>query len=75
MSGDGIDQDDMIGFLGLHNGGVRLGTVGNAPAGIRSDQIVVPVAGASGGGVRLRWVNCPFNPFLGTNEQNVCQGK
>jgi len=73
VSGDGIDQDDMVSFLGLHNGSVRLGTVNNAPAAIRADQIVVPVAGT--GGVRLRWVNCPFNPFLGTNEQNVCQGK
>ncbi|MEA3045057.1 MAG: hypothetical protein QOH47_2895 [Sphingomonadales bacterium] len=75
VSGDGIDQDDMISFLGLYNGGLRLGGIANAPAAIRADQIVVPVAGASGGGVRLRWVNCPFNPFLGTNEQNVCQGK
>jgi uncharacterized protein GlcG (DUF336 family) len=75
VSGDGIDQDDMISFLGLHNGGLRAGTIGNAPAAIRSDQIIVPVAGAAGGGVRLRWVNCPFNPFIGTNEQNVCQGK
>jgi len=75
VSGDGIDQDDMISFLGLHNGGLRLGTVGNAPTGVRADQIVVPVAGASGGGVRLRYVNCPFNPFIGTNEQNVCDGK
>jgi len=73
VSGDGIDQDDMVSFLGLHNGGLRLGTVNNAPAAIRADQIVVPVAGTSG--VRLRWVNCPFNPFLGTNDQNVCQGK
>jgi uncharacterized protein GlcG (DUF336 family) len=75
VSGDGIDQDDMISFLGLHNGGLRLGTVANAPAAIRSDQIIVPLPGASGGGVRLRWVGCPFNPFLGSNEQNVCQGK
>jgi uncharacterized protein GlcG (DUF336 family) len=75
VSGDGIDQDDMISFLGLYNGGLRLGSVANAPTAIRADQIVVPVAGASGGGVRLRFVNCPFNPFLGTNEQNVCQGK
>ncbi|MEA3013773.1 MAG: hypothetical protein QOD42_2318 [Sphingomonadales bacterium] len=75
VSGDGIDQDDMISFLGLHNGGLRVGTLGNAPAAIRSDQIIVPVTGASGGGVRLRYVNCPFNPFIGTNEQNVCQGK
>ncbi|HYN45297.1 MAG TPA: heme-binding protein [Allosphingosinicella sp.] len=73
VSGDGIDQDDMISFLGLHNGGLRLGGVNNAPIAIRSDQIVVPVAGSSG--VRLRWVGCPFNPFLGSNEQNVCQGK
>jgi uncharacterized protein GlcG (DUF336 family) len=72
VSGDGIDQDDMISFLGLHNGGLRLSTVNNAAAAIRSDQIVVPVAGSSG--VRLRWVGCPFNPFLGSNQQNVCQG-
>ena len=65
----------MISFLGLNNGGIRVGTVGNAPNAVRSDQIVVPVSGASNGGVRLRYVNCPFNPFLGTNEQNVCQGK
>lgn len=75
VSGDGIDQDDMIGFLGLYNGGVRLGTIGHAPVAIRADQIVVPVAGASGGGVRLRYVNCPFNPFIGSNDQNVCDGK
>jgi uncharacterized protein GlcG (DUF336 family) len=73
VSGDGIDQDDMISFLGLHNGGLRLGGVGNAPLAIRADQIVVPVSGSAG--VRLRYVNCPFNPFLGTNQQNVCDGK
>jgi uncharacterized protein GlcG (DUF336 family) len=73
VSGDGIDQDDMISFLGLHNAGVRLnGSIGNAAPTIRADRIVVPVTGSSG--VRLRYVNCPFNPFLGTNEQNVCQG-
>ncbi|MEQ9448897.1 MAG: heme-binding protein, partial [Rhodospirillaceae bacterium] len=32
VSGDGIDQDDMVSFLGLHNAGLALGTgVGNAP--------------------------------------------
>ena len=25
--------------------------------------------------VRLRYVNCPFAPFLDTTDQNVCQGK
>ena len=74
VSGDGIDQDDMISFLGLHNGGVRLGTVGNAPAAIRSDQIVVPVAGV-GSGVRLRWVGCPFNPFLGIERAECLPGQ
>ena len=70
VSGDGIDQDDMISFLGAHKGGQRAGGIGNAPAAIRADQIVVPV----GAGVRLRYVNCPFAPFLDTSEQNVCQG-
>jgi len=75
VSGDGIDQDDMISFLGLYNAAQRVPAINEAPAAIRADQIVVPVAGAAGGGVRLRYVNCPFNPFLGTNEQNVCEGK
>jgi uncharacterized protein GlcG (DUF336 family) len=71
VSGDGIDQDDMISFLGAHNGGARVGSIGNAPIDIRADKIVIPV----GAGVRLRYVNCPFAPFLDTNDQNVCQGK
>jgi uncharacterized protein GlcG (DUF336 family) len=71
VSGDGIDQDDMISFLGVHNAGLRVGGFGNSDPVRRSDQIVVPAAG----GVRLRYVACPFAPFLGTSEQNVCQGK
>lgn len=70
-SGDGIDQNDMVPFLGVHNAGVRLGTIGNAPAAIRADRIVVPVGNRQ---VRLRYVNCPFAPFLDTAEQNVCEG-
>lgn len=72
-SGDGDDQSDMIAFLGLHNAGIRLGgSIGNADPGIRSDQIEVPTGSTT---TRLRYVLCPFNPFIGTNEQNVCQGK
>ena len=71
VSGDGIDQDDMISFLGAHIGGARSGSIGNAPTAIRADKIVIPV----GAGVRLRYVNCPFAPFLDTNDQNVCEGK
>jgi hypothetical protein len=70
ISGDGIDQDDMIAFLGLANGGARAGGVGHAPAAMRADTIVIGV----GAGVRLRYVSCPFAPFLDTSAQNVCQG-
>lgn len=72
VSGDGIDQDDMISFLGAHNGGARLGTLGNAPLAIRADNVVVDVGG--GRSVRLRYISCPFAPFLDTATQNVCQG-
>jgi uncharacterized protein GlcG (DUF336 family) len=67
VSGDGIDQDDMISFLGAHNAGVQVGSIGNAPKAIRADTLVI-------NGVRLRYVNCPFAPFLDTSDQNVCEG-
>ncbi len=72
VSGDGIDQDDMISFLGVHNAGEILGTLGNAPADMRADQITVPVNGEE---IRLRYVSCPFAPFLDSDEQNPCAGK
>lgn len=71
VSGDGIDQDDMIGFLGVNNAGVALGGIGNAPLARRADNIQVNIGGSL---VRLRYVNCPFAPFVGTSQQNVCQG-
>ncbi len=71
MSGDGIDQDDMISFLGVNNAGVRVGGIGNAPREIRADRSVVRVGSRE---VRLRYINCPFAPFLDTDEQNVCEG-
>lgn len=71
-SGDGIDQNDLVPFLGVYNAGVKLGTgIANAPPAIRADRIAVPVNGTP---VRLRYVNCPFAPFLDTTQQNVCQG-
>jgi len=72
VSGDGIDQDDMISFLGLHNAGARVGGIGNAPPAIRADTIVVTLA--DNRTVRLRYISCPFAPFLDTAQQNVCQG-
>jgi hypothetical protein len=71
VSGDGIDQDDMVGFLGLHNASQRVG-IGNPDPAIRSDRIEVPVGSTR---VRLRYVGCPFAPFVGSSDQNVCQGK
>lgn len=69
VSGDGIDQDDMISFLGLHNAGAMLNTgVGNAPKGMRADNLVPQNA-------RLRFVQCPVAPFIDSTEQNVCEGK
>ena len=68
VSGDGVDQDDMIAFLGLHNAGEALGTVNNAPMAMRADQLA-PM------GVRLRYVQCPQAPFVDSSEDNVCDGK
>ena len=72
-SGDGTDQSDMIAFLGLYNAGQLPGaTIANPDPAIRSDRIDIPVGPTS---TRLRYVLCPFNPFVGSSEQNVCQGK
>lgn len=69
VSGDGVDQDDMISFLGLHNAGVVLNSgVGNAPKEKRADTIKV-------NGYNLRFIQCPFSPFNNSTEQNVCSGK
>ncbi len=70
VSGDGVDQDDMISFLGLHRAGERLGTgIGNAPAEIRADTLQIP-----GQDARLRYVNCPQVPFIGSSDTEVCDG-
>jgi hypothetical protein len=69
VSGDGIDQDDMIAFLGLHQAGIALGgTINNAPRDIRADRL-------SPAGERLRYIQCPQSPFLDSDAQNVCEGK
>lgn len=68
VSGDGIDQDDMISFLAVHNAGLRLGGINNAAPAIRADQLTPK-------GTRLRYVQCPQAPFLDSNEQRACSGK
>ena len=68
VSGDGVDQDDMIAFLGLANASGKLGgAIGNAPAAMRTDTL-------SPHGVRLRYAQCPQSPFNGSTDQNVCAG-
>jgi Haem-degrading len=70
VSGDGIDQDDMVGFLGLANAGTALGnSIANAPSGIRADTIA-----PQGEGSRLRYANCPQAPFNDSTQQNACAG-
>ena len=69
VSGDGVDQDDMISFLGVHNAGIVLGgSINNAPTNIRADNLTPK-------GVRLRFVQCPQSPFLNSSQENVCRGK
>jgi len=74
VSGDGVDQDDMISFLGLHEAGIALGgAINNAPIEMRADQLTPQ-------GTRLRYVQCPQAPFLpggsfDAQEQRPCEGK
>jgi uncharacterized protein GlcG (DUF336 family) len=66
VSGDGVDQDDMVSILGLARAADALHTgIGNAPAGIRADTLQPQ-------GVRLRYVQCPQAPFNDSDVQNVC---
>ena len=68
VSGDGVDQDDMVAFLGVANAARALNTgLSNAPASIRADTLVPQ-------GTRLRYAQCPQAPFLNSSEQNVCAG-
>jgi len=79
VSGDGIEQDDMISFLGTNRAGIALGGtgigdstfIGNAPTAIRADNVTPPAFP----GQSLRYVQCPQNPFIGSSDNNVCAGK
>lgn len=68
VSGDGVDQDDMIAFLGVDQAARQGTTFGNAPADRRADRLT-PL------GTRLRYVQCPQSPFLDSTEQAPCAGK
>jgi hypothetical protein len=68
VSGDGIEQDDMISFLAVHQTGEILPAINNAPIAMRADQLTPQ-------GTRLRYVQCPQAPFLDSAEQTPCGGK
>ena len=69
VSGDGVDQDDMVSFLGLNNASAASNTgFANAPRSVRADNLSV-------GGSHLRYVNCPVKPFLASRDRNPCFGK
>jgi len=67
VSGDGVDQDDLIAFLGVAEAAGLPGTLDNAPAGVRADTLAPA-------GARLRYVNCPQAPFLDSTAQEACDG-
>lgn len=68
VSGDGVDQDDMVAFLALANAGRVLGgALGNAPAAMRADQLAPR-------DVRLRYVQCPQAPFVDSTDEHACAG-
>jgi uncharacterized protein GlcG (DUF336 family) len=68
VSGDGVDQDDMIAFLGIQEA-VRSGQAGlsQAPPDLRADQLL-PL------GARLRYISCPQAPFTDSDESEPCRG-
>ena len=69
VSGDGVDQDDMVAFLGVHDAGVALdGSINNAPYDMRADTLAPQ-------GERLRYVQCPQSPFLDDATHEPCAGK
>ena len=68
VSGDGVDQDDMIAFLGVHEAALAVGGFSNAAAQIRADNLAPQ-------GTALRYINCPATPYISSDEQNVCEGK
>jgi uncharacterized protein GlcG (DUF336 family) len=68
VSGDGVDQDDMVAFLSLQNASQALnGSISQAPKNRRADTLTPQ-------GVRLLYVQCPQSPFLDSDQENVCDG-
>lgn len=78
VSGDGIDQDDLVAFYGASRRGLDYaGYTGvgdpelgfNAPQDRRADHI--PLTEPR---LRLRYSECPEAPFIRDNGQQACEG-
>jgi uncharacterized protein GlcG (DUF336 family) len=68
VSGDGVDQDDMVAFLGLARASAALGgSIEEAPAARRADTLTPQ-------GTRLLYVQCPQAPFINSDAEDVCSG-
>ena len=68
VSGDGVDQDDMVAFLGLQRAIQALGgSINQAPKDRRADTLTPQ-------GTRLLYVQCPQSPFLQSDQEDVCAG-
>jgi uncharacterized protein GlcG (DUF336 family) len=68
VSGDGVDQDDMVAFLGLQRASQLLNSAFNQAARSRRADTLTPQ------GTRLLYVQCPQSPFLNSDQENVCEG-
>jgi uncharacterized protein GlcG (DUF336 family) len=68
VSGDGVEQNDLIAILGLANAGTNAGTgFGNAPRSIRANNLDAQ-------GNRVRYAICAVSPFLDDpQEQAACE--
>ena len=67
VSGDGVDQDDLVAFRGLQDAASSLGTFGQAPTDLRADQLQPQ-------GARLRYISCPQAPFIDSSDPEPCRG-
>ena len=68
VSGDGVDQDDMVAILGLANASTALhGSIANAPPARRADTLTPQ-------GARLKYVECPQAPFVNSDTEDACAG-
>ncbi|MDX1669238.1 MAG: heme-binding protein, partial [Limnobacter sp.] len=67
ISGDGVDQDDMVGYLGVINAATATGS------NMRPYPSTLTHAGElRQSGVNLKYVQCPQVPFNDSSEQDFC---